>query len=576
MLTDRPSRGPKTDRSGLAQIAQDSARNLKIIAESAVIDLVEWTITAGSVALLVAAASMLATLAMVWPRRAAVGGGPLTGLLLAMLVWTVLTGLEQAAVDVDTKVTLSAFSYFGSVAVPVFFFLFCVEYTQSDSWLPRPRWLLWIIPALSVLAAFTNGWHHQLWTGFEPEPDNALLYLHGPAFWVMIAYAYVLIVAAVVVVILAIGRHDRGYRGQFWTVLWSASLPVLGSLAYVLGLSPIPGMDPTPILFAIASIGLAWSLLQQGLLVVVPIAQATVLQNLQDAVLVLDAEGRIALVNETFTQWFVLPGPVVGQPAAEMLADWPDLMDAIEGDDAEPQVKILRPHRRFLDISRGQVRDERGRLRGQVLVLRDVTALRMSERQLREANIRLTTQLQTIQTLQEGLREQALRDALTGLFNRRYMEETLGRELERARRDGEPLSLVMIDLDHFKALNDEHGHAAGDRVLRWFGDLIRTKVRPGDVACRYGGEEFLLIMPAASQEVARKRAEEIRVAFARLIPIASDHQYVNVTLSAGVASYPQDADTPSELRRKADVALYQAKAAGRDQVVAYATVTKSS
>lgn len=530
-------------------------------------------ITAGSVALLVAAALMLAALALVWPRRSAVGGGPLTGLLVAMLVWTVLTGLEQAAVAVNVKVTLSAFSYFGSVAVPVFFFLFCVEYTQSDSWLPRRRWVLWVIPALSILAAFTNGLHHQLWTGFVPEPGNALLYLHGPAFWVMIAYAYVLILAGVVVVILAIGRHDRGYRGQLWTVLWSASLPVLGSVAYVLGLSPIPGMDPTPVLFAIAALGLAWSLLRQGLLVVVPIAQATVLQNLTDAVVVLDAAGRIALVNETFTRWFSLSGAVVGAPAREMLAEWPELLEAIDSEDPEPQVTLQG---RYLDISRGQVRDERGRLRGRVLILRDVTALRMSERQLREANIRLTTQLQTIQTLQEGLREQALRDPLTGLYNRRYMEETLGRELERARRDSEPLSLLMIDLDHFKALNDEHGHAAGDRVLRWFGDLIRTKVRPGDVACRYGGEEFLIIMPAASEEVALARADEIRMAFARLVPIASDHQYGDVTLSAGIATYPHDADNPSELRRNADVALYAAKSAGRDRVVAYAEVTSLS
>lgn len=530
---------------------------------------------AGSVALLAASVFMLVALVLVWPRRSAVGGGPLAGLLVSMLVWTVLTGLEQAAVGVQPKVALTAFSYLGSTVVPVFFFLFCVEYTQSDAWLPRPRWLIWLIPALSVLAAFTNPVHHLLWTGFVPEPDNALLYLHGPVFWVMIAYAYLLIVGGLVVVILAIGRHDRGYRGQFWTVLWSATLPVLGSIAYVLGLSPIPGMDPTPILFAVTAVGLSWSLLKQGLLVVVPIAQATVLQNLQDAVLVLDATGRIALVNEAFGRWFEPSQQVIGKPASEVLADWPELLPAFDAEDPEVHVRLEHPHRRYLDINRGQVRDERGRLRGWVLVLRDVTALRMSERQLREANLRLTTQLQTIETLQEGLREQALRDPLTGLFNRRYMEETLGRELERARRDEEPLSLLMIDLDYFKALNDEHGHAAGDRVLRWFGDLIRTKVRPGDVACRYGGEEFLVIMPAASRQVAMKRAEEIRASFERLVPIASDHAYGDVTLSVGVSVYPDDAEGPSELRRHADVALYAAKDAGRNRVVGYDPVLTS-
>jgi diguanylate cyclase (GGDEF)-like protein len=198
-----------------------------------------------------------------------------------------------------------------------------------------------------------------------------------------------------------------------------------------------------------------------------------------------------------------------------------------------------------------------------------VTALRLTERQLREANIRLTTQLQTIQTLQEGLREQALRDSLTGLYNRRYLEETVGRELARAGRDGQHLSLLMIDLDHFKTVNDEFGHAAGDRVLRWFGDLVRTKLRPGDIACRYGGEEFVLIMPTASRETALERADEIRLAFRQLVGIASDHQYGDVTLSAGVAVFPDDATAAGELRRKADAALYTAKRAGRDRVVGY-------
>lgn len=537
--------------------------------------------TPGAFALLVAAAVMLVALAMVWPRRRAVGGGALTGLLTAMLLWTVLTGLEQAVVGINAKVTLSAFSYIGSVAVPVFFFLFCVEYTQSDSWLPRPRWLIWVVPVGSVIAAFTNSLHHQLWPGFEPEAGNTLHYLHGPLFWVMIAYSYVLVVASLLVIVLAIGRHDRGYRGQFVAVLLFATFPVLASVGYVLELTPIPGLDPTPIAFAVTAVGLAWSLLRQGLLTVVPIAQATVLKNLQDAVVVIDSGDRVALVNDAFKAWFGVHGSVIGQDVATLLSAWPEVQEALvseqedeegqEGQDQrkDQQVRLDYPSRRFLDISRGEVRDERGRLRGRVVVLRDVTALRLTERQLREANIRLTTQLQTIETLQEGLREQALRDSLTGLYNRRYLEETIGRELARVGRDGQHLSLLMIDLDHFKTVNDEFGHAAGDRVLRWFGDLVRTKLRPGDIACRYGGEEFVLLMPTASRATALERADQIRVAFRQLVGIASDHQYGDVTLSAGVAVFPEDATEASELRRKADAALYTAKRAGRDRVVGY-------
>ncbi|MCB0905431.1 MAG: GGDEF domain-containing protein, partial [Actinobacteria bacterium] len=186
-----------------------------------------------------------------------------------------------------------------------------------------------------------------------------------------------------------------------------------------------------------------------------------------------------------------------------------------------------------------------------------------------DANEKLTAQLATINTLQDGLREQALRDPLTGLYNRRYLEETFGRELARAARERTPLSLLMIDLDHFKRLNDEHGHAAGDQVLRWFGDLLRARLRPGDIACRYGGEEFIVLMPTAGADVALERAEQLRYAFTPLVATASGNRLTNITLSAGLAVFPDDAHSATELRRCADVALYAAKRAGRNQVTVY-------
>jgi diguanylate cyclase (GGDEF)-like protein len=530
---------------------------------------VTWQATVGGIASIIAAGIMVATLLMVWPRRNAVGGRPLTGLLIAMLWWTVTTGLEQMVVGINPKVTLSALSYPGAVSVSVFFFLFCVEYTQSDSWLPRPRWLLWVIPVFSVLAAFTNGWHHNLWTGFEPQPGNTMLYDHGPLFWLMIGYSYLLIMAGVIVVILAFGRHDRAYRGQFGSVLVFASFPIVGSVLYVAGLSPVPGMDPTPIVFAITAVGLTWALLRQGLLSVIPIAQETVLHNLHDAVVVLDSANRVAMVNRSFMEWLGLGGSLIGKPATEVLRAWPPLLRAVNGEIDDQEMLIDHPVQRYVDLRRAVVSDDRGRVRGMVLVLRDINDLRLSEMELREANTKLTTQLSTIQTLQEGLREQALRDPLTGLYNRRYLEETVGRELARAQRNHEPLTVLMIDLDHFKNLNDEFGHAAGDQVLRWFGDLVRTKLRPGDIACRYGGEEFMLIMPSAPLTGGITRGDEIRTAFTHLVMTASNNRYSGVTLSAGVATFPDDARTASELRRKADAALYVAKRTGRNRVVAY-------
>ena len=528
-----------------------------------------WQWTVYGVALYLAALVMLGALVVVWPRRKVAGGRPLVGILIAMMVWSIGAGSESMVVGQNAKIVFGVLSYPGALSVAVFFFLFTIEYTQSERWAPSPRWLLFIIPAFCVLAAATNSFHHELWTGFTMEAGNTLAYSHGPIFFLVIGYSYLMLIGGVLVMIAAFSRHDANYRGQFLAVLVFASLPFVGSLAYVIGFSPFPDQDPAPIAFAVAAVGLTWSVTRQGLLTVVPIAQESVLQNLHDAVLVLDASNRVALANYAFFKWLGIFEPIVGKPASEVLGPWPELLNAVTGELDDSEVLIDHPRSRYVDVRRAVVTDERKRVRGRVLVLRDINELRLADLELRDANEQLTAQLSTIQDLQEGLREQALRDPLTGLYNRRYLEETVGRELARAQREGIPLSLLMIDIDRFKLLNDEHGHAAGDQVLQWFGDLVKTKLRPGDIACRYGGEEFVVMMPSAPLTVSLSRAEDIRGSFTQLVRTASNNRLPNVTLSAGLAVFPADATSASELRRCADVALYAAKRGGRDRVMVY-------
>jgi diguanylate cyclase (GGDEF)-like protein/PAS domain S-box-containing protein len=170
-----------------------------------------------------------------------------------------------------------------------------------------------------------------------------------------------------------------------------------------------------------------------------------------------------------------------------------------------------------------------------------------------------------VQALQDRLREESTHDALTGLYNRRYLEDTLGRELIRAEREGYPISVIMGDLDHFKDVNDRHGHLAGDEVLRIFGELMKQYSRGSDIYCRYGGEEFLLVLPKMSEEDAVRRAEQLRKAIAA-VPISFGPVQITVTASFGVATSPNDGRTSDELIAKADDALYEAKTAGRNRV----------
>ncbi len=169
--------------------------------------------------------------------------------------------------------------------------------------------------------------------------------------------------------------------------------------------------------------------------------------------------------------------------------------------------------------------------------------------------------------LRETLREQSWRDSLTGLFNRRYMEETLRREIRRAEREGYQLGLLLADLDNFKQLNDAFGHAAGDEELRRIGRLLSSAVRAEDVACRFGGEEFVVILPKASVEDTHRRAEALRAAVKPDQAGVSTSLYPTTTMSVGVAAYPDHGTTAEELIMGADSAMYRAKAGGRDQVV---------
>ncbi len=168
--------------------------------------------------------------------------------------------------------------------------------------------------------------------------------------------------------------------------------------------------------------------------------------------------------------------------------------------------------------------------------------------------------------LQKELEEQAIRDSLTGLYNRRFLDETLSRELSRAERDKYSVSVVMLDLDHFKTFNDTYGHDVGDMMLKQLGKMLRSQVRAGDIACRFGGEEFVVVMPKASISVARQRANDWRAKFESQV-IIHEGEVLNATLSAGVAVYPLHGTTSDEIIRKADQAMYAAKAAGRNMVI---------
>ncbi|MEP7135355.1 MAG: diguanylate cyclase [Chloroflexota bacterium] len=181
------------------------------------------------------------------------------------------------------------------------------------------------------------------------------------------------------------------------------------------------------------------------------------------------------------------------------------------------------------------------------------------------SNQQLTMQLERVNRLQEKLRQEAIHDSLTSLFNRRFLDETLPIELARSKRANSHLTILMLDIDHFKNINDTYGHQVGDAVLQSVGNALKTSVRVGDIVCRYGGEEFILVFPGMQAADSRTQAERLRMMIASQT-ITERGQLIGVTISIGGSVYPQDGNSNDDLISRADLALYRAKQNGRNRV----------
>lgn len=210
--------------------------------------------------------------------------------------------------------------------------------------------------------------------------------------------------------------------------------------------------------------------------------------------------------------------------------------------------------------------DDQGVHLGYFGITRDMTERKLAEQALQAANERLEAQLQHIRSLHAKLQEQAVRDALTGLHNRRHFVAVSESELRHTRDEHRPLSLVVFDVDHFKRINDEHGHPTGDAALRAVGRLFAQAVGAGETAYRIGGEEFAVLLVDTDHPAALARAEAWRHAISELA-ISASSATVRLTASFGVATVPHHADSLDTLMKVADARLYRAKADGRDRVV---------
>lgn len=345
-----------------------------------------------SALLLVATGIALVVAAVSWQRRRALGAVYLALLGLAAAEWAFCIVFEAAATTVPLKLLWSKLAYPGTTTAPLFFFLFAWTYAQRGRHLTRRAiGLLSVVPVLTVLAAATNEWHHWVWTGVVIRPETGLaVYGHGPWFWVFFLYTYALLLTGIVSLLRGMYLFPAYYRHHMASLLLGMLVPVVGNVVYVSGLNPIPGVDWTPVTFAVTGAVVAWGLFRQSLLTLVPIARERLIEEIPDGVLVLDAENRVVDVNPAAQEILDRSSTeVIGRPLTEVQACcgwWADSLEASEEMRAEEISLGEGTHKRYYDLRMSPLRRPDGKLAGRLVVMRDISRRKQVEEE-REALI---------------------------------------------------------------------------------------------------------------------------------------------------------------------------------------------
>ncbi len=349
-----------------------------------------WDVSALVVVSFATSAIAASVAVVAWRRRAAPGARALALLMLAVTQWTFFRGLEAAADDVATKVWWAKIEYVGINSIGALWLVFALDYARQVTLPPRSLGLLSVVPALSVLLALTNEHHHLIWTAIQRNPQYpaVLMYGHGAWFWVMVAYTYVLLATGAVVLVMAIARFPAAFRSQAAALLLAVALPWSGNLVYLIGLSPVPGLDLTPLAMTLSGIIGAWVVLRRDLFDLIPVARETLVEKLADGVIVLDERARIIDLNPAGARVLGLARSVVGAPAAAVLAPWPDLLAALEGSGTGTG-EIVTAGPRLFDFRVSRLLDVRQRVTGSLVSLRDVTERHRAEQEVRRLNEQL-------------------------------------------------------------------------------------------------------------------------------------------------------------------------------------------
>jgi len=443
--------------------------------------------------------------------------------------------------------------YVGLPFISVLWLVVALLYTKTIYSLKiRMALLLFSIPVITFFMRFTNSWHHLFYTkwGIRQYFGYYSLYMER-GFWYYVNISYTILCLFLTVIIYCVGylKNKAGYtKTHFLVFLFASSLPFVSILLIIFAFGHLWCIDYSALLIPISLVIVSYGIIKYDFLEIRTLARETIFENNTDGMVVLGPGNRIVDYNRAAEKFFkAMNIPLNKYPVEHILDRNPKLMEIFGSEHCSDFSLVIDGEERFYEINVMPLGDTHNGNRRMLKSIRDVTQERKIQRKLKFL---------------------ATTDSLSGLYNRAEFMNLAKREFERAARNNEELSLIIMDLDNFKTINDTFGHGAGDEIIREIGSIIMTSFRKNDISGRIGGEEFAVVLKNASMEEAIKAAEEFREAVA-CRKVNYGGQEISFTVSIGVAAFRGDTDGISGIKdilKKADNALYKAKASGRNCV----------
>ncbi len=477
---------------------------------------------------------------------------------VVVAAYVVANSIELLAPTAGATLFWAKITYLFIVLIPPIWVVFTLHLTGSYRWLV-PRRVSWcfLVPVVTFALVQTNSFHGLIWSGVDFRAVGPFLAMtatsYGPWFWLHVAYSYALFAVGFLILILSRGNTSAPYRYQVRWVIAGGLVPAITNILYVTRLVPSWYKDYSVVAFAITGVIIGVGALRHRILDLMPVARSALFDHMPDGLIVVDYAGRIVDTNPTARRVFGEAIAVPDSAIVRFLPKWDDWIkkpkNACSSASLPFEVAVGADEKdRFFDVRVTSLDDDRSATIGYLVSLHDVTDRK-----------RLLDKIERLATV----------DPLTGLYNRRHFAELARKEIDLAVRYGRPVSFVLIDLDHFKDINDTYGHAIGDTVLKKFATQLDESLRKVDVAARYGGEEFVVLLPNITIDAAETTAERLRK-IVETTAIETEAGLMSITMSLGVTCHTGvDEQSLEILLDRADQALYESKLNGRNRVTVW-------